>query len=636
MSGNRFDDEFDIYIFDDKLDGVIAPPDEHHEPVSAPTVEPPAVVRAGPRHRLDDIADQPTLELWQDALSHTLPPDFSVSQFPTGPLLDITGWATRPASSADRTTAPPAPKVSSPPVPFAEMPTWILPVVGDDEGNATRETTSSQRAVPAGAAGYLSLMRTLVKDSGIYALAALGSPLISLVLAPVLTRYLSPTDFGILTLLNLSIGLIAGITQLGLGSAFFRAYHYDYQSPRDRQAVLASVTILLCGVALPVAALAIFAAPTLARLLLGQPRLGNLVALAAGVVLLQNLTVPGFAWLRAESRATAFALLSVGNLVIALIANLVLVVVLRLGVTGSLIATATGYGVVALFTLPLIVLRSRMRVRRDIAWSLLTFGTPQVFSFISYWILQLSDRYLLSVFGSLAQAGQYAVAYSLGSVLSTLVIAPFTLAWPATMYTIAKRHDATHIFALVFRWFGVVLVFCALGLSVAGIVLLNWLFPVSYHAAAPVIPLVATSIIFYGLYFVFMVGANVRRKTWLAAVLTVMAALVNLGLNLILIPRFGAFGAASSTLVAYFMLALVAYLANQRLYPVPYGIARFLIALFSGLAAFATVQLLVHQWGARWTVPVGALAIVTLGAWLVLLGRGGAMPRPQLPSLRAE
>lgn len=604
-----------------------APARETHPEVDGQSGEP-----AEPAPHPAEYTNHPVTSTPQRApRRRTLPPDFSISQFPTGPLLDISEWPTSPNLFAVR-----AEPVGQPHGTLAAVEESFAQNSPGATASQAARTTEPHHAMLAGAQSYLAPMRTLIKDSGIYALAAFGSPLASLVLAPVLTHYLSPTDFGILTLLNLAIGLIAGITQLGLGSAFFRAYHYDFTALDERRAVLASVTLLLCAMVLPVVITIYLAAPTIARLFLGASRYGNLVALAAGIVLLQNLTVPGFAWLRAESRAALFSLLSVGNLVIALSANILLVVVFRLGVTGSLLATAAGYGSVAFITLPALVVRSRLRPKGHIAWSLLTFGTPQVFSFISYWILQLSDRYLLSVFGSLAQAGIYAVAYSLGSVLSTLVIAPFTLAWPATMYTIAKRHDAGQIFALVFRWFGFLLVFCALGLSVAGTLLLNWLFPVAYHSAAPVIPLVATSIIFYGLYFVFMVGANVRRKTWLAAALTVIAAAVNLGLNLLLIPRYGAFGAASSTLVAYVVLALTAYLANQRLYPVPYGILRFLVALAGGIVAFLGVLALDHTWGNAWTIPVGMLAIVVLGIWLVVLGRFGAGGGAVMQSDRAE
>src|SRR5205823_6258837 len=147
---------------------------------------------------------------------------------------------------------------------------------------------------------------------------------------------------------------------------------------------------------------------------------------------------------------------------------------------------------------------------------LLAFGLPNVANFVSGWILQLSDRYLLSHMASLSQTAGYAVAYSLGGVLSPVIIAPFNLAWPSTMYAIAKKDNAADIFRLVFRWFSIVLLFATFGLSLISMIMLDLLFPPSYHSAAPLIPIITTSIMFYGIYIIMTVGISIRRKTWFA------------------------------------------------------------------------------------------------------------------------
>src|SRR5258706_2234562 len=105
---------------------------------------------------------------------------------------------------------------------------WIVPELQD-----SRETPGLEsRGVVV--EDHILLVRNLVKSSGIYALSSLALPLVSLVLAPFLTRKLSSTEDGVLAVLTTVIALLAGITQFGLGSAFFRAYNYDYESRRDR------------------------------------------------------------------------------------------------------------------------------------------------------------------------------------------------------------------------------------------------------------------------------------------------------------------------------------------------------------------------------------------------------------------
>ena len=106
-----------------------------------------------------------------------------------------------------------------------------MAVVGDT--STQKETTS-----------YLSHMRGLVKRSIIYAFGSLASPLVSLVLAPFLTRHLTRTEYGAFAVLTVTITLISGITQFGLAASFSRAYNCDYESPRDRLHVITTSIIL--------------------------------------------------------------------------------------------------------------------------------------------------------------------------------------------------------------------------------------------------------------------------------------------------------------------------------------------------------------------------------------------------------
>ena len=179
--------------------------------------------------------------------------------------------------------------------------TWLLPAV---------ETRTEEGRAGTALDVCLPLVYSLVRRSGIYAFASMALPLIALVLQPLLTHRLSASDYGILTILNTLAGLLAGISQLGLGSAFFRAYSYDYSTPEDRRKVLATVTTLLLLSSLPLALAMLLLAPWLTWLL-GSAAPPSALALIGLAVLLQNLTVSGYAWLRAEGRVLSYVLLSI-------------------------------------------------------------------------------------------------------------------------------------------------------------------------------------------------------------------------------------------------------------------------------------------------------------------------------------
>src|SRR3989440_4679136 len=498
-------------------------------------------------------------------------------------------------------------------LPIEEQSTLIIPAIQDLKkvtGPVSQAATS----------GYANQLRVLLKRSGIYALASLASPLVSLVLAPFLTRHLSYKDYGALAVITTAVALVAGLTQLGLGSAFFRSYNYDYESPRDRLGVLSTVVILLALVSLPIILAIILTAPYLAILLLRNSSFSDVIRLGALVVLMQNLTVPGFAWLRAENRAGFFTMLSITNLLVNLGTTLVLVGILHMGMAGSLIGTGSGFAVVAICTLPLILLGAGIHLRFDIARGLLSFGLPNASTFVSMWLLQLSDRYLLSFFGSLAQTASYAVAYSLGGILNVVILGPFTLAWPSAMFSIAKREDAPRIFRLVFLWYSIVLLFVAFALSLASTIMLYLFFPPTYRSAAFIIPIIALSTLFYGIYNIFTIGISIKRKTWFVVVFTSVSALVNVGLNLVLIPHYGAMGAAMSTLLAYAFLSMIAYIVNQRIYPIPFEISTFIIALVIGTGFYVGSSFLAQGRGTYETWSIFLCALVLYGACLLLLG----------------
>lgn len=497
-----------------------------------------------------------------------------------------------------------------------EQATWIIPAI--QAPHAVRSEADG-----ASAQSYTAQLRNLLKSSGIYALASFAAPLVSLILSPYLTRHLTHTDYGILTVLTTAIALLAGLTQLGLGSAFFRLYNYDYESPQDRRGVLAAVVMLLLSSSTPMVVIILLAAPFLSASLLNDASLASLVRLAVLVVLIQNLTVPGFAWMRAENRAVFFTLLSLANLLITLCATLLLVGELKMGVAGALIATGAGYASVVICTLPLIIRHVGLHCRFDIAWGLLSFGLPNVSNFVSVWVLQLADRFLLARMGSFTMTATYSVAYTLGGVLGVVVLAPFQLAWPSALFSIARRKDAARIFSLVFRWYRLVLLLAAYALALLATAVLRLFFPPSYGVAAAIIPVITLSTLCYGLYNFLTLGIGIRRKTWFAVIFTGSSALLNVALNLVLIPQAGSMGAALATLFAYVFLACIAYIVNQRIYPVDFEIGLFLIALLVGIVLYTAGEFLAQGKSlvVGWSIQAGLLCL--FACLLALAGKSG-------------
>jgi O-antigen/teichoic acid export membrane protein len=541
---------------------------------------------------------------------------------PELPAVDITQLQTQklPSQRGVRTTS-----VSFPSsflvvegISFTDQPTWVLPVMPRSKKDANQ--VSQPGTQMTGSESYLGLIRNLVKNSGVYAISSLASPLASLLLLPFLTHALSHAEYGALAVLDTVIALVASITTLGMDAVFARMYSYESKTRREQLDALSTLTLLLLLVMIPVVIVGIIAASRLSVLVLGSASYVTEINLAILVVMLQNLTTPGLIWLRVENRAITFSILSIANFLLVAGSTIVLVEMLRMGIVGALIAMCLGNAFVAVCTLPFIFLRAGFHLRYTMVVSMLMLAVPYMGNYITMWVLQLSDRYMLVHFASLSVAANYAIAYSLGIGVSLVISKPFALAWWVIIYPIARRNDAPHVFKLIFRWYSFVLLFATLGLSLFAVSVLDLLFPISYHGQSLTITIVALSTVFNSLFTVFNLGMTLQRKTWLAFVALLFSALLNIGVNIVLIPLYGAMGAAIATLIAYIALALLSYLFNQRIYPVPFEVYLFLVTLGIGIALYFADSRLAQGQSNVVTWSIHITMLLSYGGMLALLG----------------
>jgi O-antigen/teichoic acid export membrane protein len=492
--------------------------------------------------------------------------------------------------------------------------TWLIPAIADLE-QIKKMSSFVQKD------GYPFLIKQLMKNSGIYAIASCLSPLISLVLAPFLTYHLSRGDYGVLIVLGTTIALLTGLTQCGQGNAFFWAYHNVASSIQERRMILSTMILLLLAISLGVTIVIECAIDWISYVFLYGNAYDNVIRIAALVVFTQNMTIPTFSWLRVECRAGLFGVLSLCNLCINLGLTLFFVGILQWGISGALLAICCGYAAVIICSIPSMYRHLSWHFHWLVAKRLLAFGLSTVPGLLSVWILQLSDRYLLIYFGSLSETASYSVAYTLGNVMGPIIITPFSLAWYSAMYRIAQKRNAKDIFRLIFRWYGFLVLLIAFCVALFAKGVLEWFFPNGYSSAASIIPFIALSNVFYGIFEVFTVGVSLQGKHRLNLVGLPIAAILNVVCNIVLIPKYGVTGAACATLAAYIVLALIAYFVNQRIYPIHFEVGLFCLALCLGIIGYVGIVMWVRNQSSsmRW---VGSDGIVCLYAGiLIVLGK---------------
>ncbi len=428
------------------------------------------------------------------------------------------------------------------------------------------------------------LVPRLLSESAIYGLGGALSQAVAIVLVPIYVPVLGQEGYGVVALINATLSLSLMAAGLALPQAFFRWFLAESETDRQRVEVVAT-TMLLRVVASGVAGLLmlVLAAPLVGGLGVEGTQLPAFLVIAP-ILFFDSLNQVPLSVLRAQRRPAAYGVIAFGRAILGSILIVIGVVVLRLGPLGLVLGSAIAAAVSTAAGMWLLHRSRLLRVRWDPALmrAMLGFSLPLVPAAVAGWTLNLSDRYILQAVEGASAVGVYSLGYTVGLMINAFAVAPFTLAWGAAYWEMAREEDVRRSFARVMTGFAALASLVALVLSAFGTDAIR-LFVPSFEASRFVVPFSAFAYVLYGVYTIATTGLNLASQTrWLPLTLAV-AAIGNLLLNLILIPIFGFMGAAYSTLAGYALLALVSGAASQRFYRVPWDYPRLGVALVLGL-----------------------------------------------------
>jgi O-antigen/teichoic acid export membrane protein len=238
---------------------------------------------------------------------------------------------------------------------------------------------------------------------------------------------------------------------------------------------------------------------------------------------------------------------------------------------------------------------------------------PLVPAALFLWAINYSDRIFIGQFKGQAEVGIYSMAVRVASVIVFLMTA-FQLAWPAFAYSIRDDDEAKRTYSFVLTY----LLFVTCWISLALGALAPWIVDVlathKFARAAEAVPLLAFATAAYSGYSVIAIGIGRARRTRRNWVVAGAAAVVNVALNLVLIPRYGMMGAAVATIVAYVALFVGMWLNSRSVYPVAYQWRRVLTigAAAGGLTILA--------WATDAPLPVAILLVLVYPLVLAALG----------------
>jgi len=411
-------------------------------------------------------------------------------------------------------------------------------------------------------------------------------------LIPIYTRFLTPADYGILSITSVISAIFSIICIFGMRGAISRFYYDYYNDKKELHEYLSTICLTVFSVSFSLTILTfVFARPLFSTISPEVP-FYPYIALA---LLIAVFGIPlnfVFILLQVREKSFTYSLLSTTQFLLSTSAIVILIVVYHLGALGSLLGQFTVGGLFLLVGLFLL--------RKDIGFTFnsqkiretVSFGLTLVPHELAGWTTNLIDRLFLGAYTTISTVGVYSLGYQFGSLLG-VITGTINYAWfPFFMSTYQESGDrAKPMFAQLTRYYTIILIFLALGIALFSKNVIQLIANSAYYQAIPIIPVIVLAFIFDGMYYMFVSQLFLVKKTGLITFSTLSAAVLNIIMNFILIPRYGMWGAALATVISYGFSFTLVFHFSRREFQIDYdymnmaktfalGIIVFLFSLF--------------------------------------------------------
>lgn len=449
---------------------------------------------------------------------------------------------------------------------------------------------------------------------------------LTFLLLPLFIRYLPPDQYGIVALTELLRILLILILSLGMSSAALRFVHLfdDRGDERRFFGAMWAFMIIVPGI---VTGLLLFAgsqAPLLT--VLGIPFAPYISFTLLTAYLNTAFILLPWTLFRARDQARQYTVFAVFNAVVVTGATLYQVVVLREEASGWVSGQLQATVLVAIISFGLMIRRTTPNLRLRLVLPAIAFALPLAPHFLAHWILGVFDRIILERLTDLATVGWYSLGYQLGQTYQVLITAMNSALIPMFGRAIADPEER-ELLPKVVTYYVFALVGIGLSIAVIGPPAILLLFPLSYAEAARIVPWVTAGYLAFGLYYIPINHLSMTMgETRKVPLITLAVAGLNIGLNLLLIPRFGALAAAITTAISYAALALAMFGLARSYGRVPLELGRVFRIGLAGFIVYLPTWLIDSR-SATVTLLVGLIGIALYPLMVVLLGTWSAEER---------
>ena len=443
-------------------------------------------------------------------------------------------------------------------------------------------------------------LKKLAGQTAVYGLPSIIGRLLNYLLVPLYTRVFSEAEYGTVSVMYAYVGFFIVILTYGMETALFR---YIEQTGERKKTYHTALLSVLVSSTLFILFTQIFSGNIASWI--DYPSFSEYVRWFGMIIALDALVSIPLANLRSENRAKRFAFIRMLGIGVNIGLNLFFIIlcpwilktsddgILRdfielFFVRDDLIAWVFISNLLASLVTFLVLIPdmfgSRLTFNPKLWRKMVAYGVPLLIAGLAGIANETLDRiilrYLLPQNIAEAQVGIYSACYKI-SILMTIFIQAYRYAAEPFFFTYAKKNDSKNVYALLMNYFiiAVALLFL-ITMLYQDVVLL--MIDEKFRVGRDVIPILLIANLSLGIYYNLSIWYKLNNMTRFGAMLSIMGALITIGLNFWLIPQIGYLGSAWATLVCYVAMVVASYFLGQRYFPVKYNLRK--AGLYIGVA----------------------------------------------------
>ncbi len=451
----------------------------------------------------------------------------------------------------------------------------------------------------------------LFSNTIIFTVGKFVSKLIVIFMLPFYTSYLTSAEYSTADLITNLCNLLIPIACLGVSEGIFRG---AASKNVDKESFFTNGTFLM------LIGSAVFLA--LSPILNLFDYFNDYIWLIIIYVLASNFHSVCSQYVCAIGRTKLFAGQGILNTVLTVLLNILFLVGFGMDIKGyvlSIVLADILSTVFLIFAARLYHAFIPKKISREIMKELVRFCLPLVPSTVFWWITGVSDRYMVAHFCSDEMNGLYAAAYKIPTLL-TYVVTIFNDAWKLSAVAESdNRDECTRFYSGVFKYYISVMFAGGAILSVGAQVFAKILFADSYYDAWVYIPILSAATVFTALDTFLGSAYFTVKKTGMSLATSLIGAVLNIALNIILIPNEsiigGAIGASIATYISYFVVFIIRALTMHKFIP----FKMYPVKLIINTVLITSVAVIMTGWGNGVRGIIAACAVVLIS--MILNGR---------------